>query len=46
KGRAAGKLLLASADHVNPRVITLPTELRLGTTSAPPRTLEEHWFGP
>ncbi|GHF74448.1 LacI family transcriptional regulator [Amycolatopsis bartoniae] len=46
KGRAAGKLLLASGDHVNPRVITLDTDLRIGTTSAPPRTMEEHWFGP
>lgn len=46
KGRAAGKMLLASADHVNPRVITLETDLRIGTTSAPPRTMEEHWFGP
>ncbi|KAA9152401.1 LacI family DNA-binding transcriptional regulator [Amycolatopsis acidicola] len=46
KGRAAGKLLLASSEHVNPRVITLETDLRIGTTSAPPRTMEEHWFGP
>lgn len=46
KGRAAGKLLLASADHVTPQVITLATELRIRTTSAPPRTLEQHWFGP
>ena len=46
KGRAAGKLLLAAGDHVNPRVITLDTDLRIGTTSAPPRTMEEHWFGP
>ncbi|TVT56133.1 LacI family DNA-binding transcriptional regulator [Amycolatopsis rhizosphaerae] len=46
KGRAAGKLLLASADHTQPRIITLETELRIGTTSAPPRTMEEHWFGP
>jgi hypothetical protein len=27
-------------------VITLPTELRVGTTSAPPRTAEERWVGP
>ncbi|WP_216213876.1 LacI family DNA-binding transcriptional regulator [Amycolatopsis aidingensis] len=46
KGRSAGQLLLAAQDHVNPRVITLPTELRVGTTSAPPRTAEEFWFGP
>ncbi|MTD57933.1 LacI family DNA-binding transcriptional regulator [Amycolatopsis pithecellobii] len=46
KGRAAGKLLLSAADHVNPQIITLDTDLRIGTTSAPPRTMEEHWFGP
>jgi DNA-binding LacI/PurR family transcriptional regulator len=46
KGREAGKLLLASADHVTARVITLATELRIRGTSAPPRTMEEHWFGP
>lgn len=46
KGRAAGKLLLGATDRVSPKVITLPTELRVGTTSAPPRTAEERWFGP
>ncbi|WP_306991720.1 LacI family DNA-binding transcriptional regulator [Amycolatopsis thermophila] len=46
KGRAAGKLLLSSGDHVKPRIITLHTQLRIGTTSAPPRTMEQHWFGP
>lgn len=46
KGRAAGKLLLSSGDHVKPRIITLTTQLRIGTTSAPPRTMEQHWFGP
>ena len=46
KGRAAGKLLLGSADHSRPRHITLDTELVLGQTSAPPRTAEERWFGP
>lgn len=46
KGRAAGKLLLSAGDRVSPKVITLPTELRIGTTSAPPRTAEERWFGP
>lgn len=46
KGRAAGELLLASADHLTARVITLDTELRIGNTSAPPRTFEERWFGP
>ncbi len=46
KGRAAGKLLLGANDRVSPKLITLPTELRVGTTSAPPRTAEEQWFGP
>ncbi|RZQ61664.1 LacI family DNA-binding transcriptional regulator [Amycolatopsis suaedae] len=46
KGKAAGKLLLASAEHLNPRVITLPTELKVRSTSAPPRTAEQVWFGP
>ncbi|MEU3272771.1 LacI family DNA-binding transcriptional regulator [Saccharomonospora sp. NPDC006951] len=46
KGRAAGKLLLGAGDRVSPKVITLPTELRIGTTSAPPRTAEDRWFGP
>ncbi|WP_199431531.1 LacI family DNA-binding transcriptional regulator [Qaidamihabitans albus] len=46
KGRAAGRLLLSAGDRVAPKVITLPTELRIGTTSAPPRTAEELWFGP
>ncbi|PRX50495.1 LacI family transcriptional regulator [Prauserella shujinwangii] len=46
KGKAAGKLLLSAGDRVAPKVITLPTELRVGTTSAPPRTAEERWFGP
>ena len=46
KGRAAGKLLLGSAEHNRPRHITLDTELVIGQTSAPPRTTEERWFGP
>lgn len=46
KGRAAGKLLLGANDRVSSKLITLPTELRVGTTSAPPRTAEEQWFGP
>jgi len=46
KGRAAGKLLLGAADHSKPRHITLDTELVVGSTSAPPRTTEERWFGP
>ncbi|WP_026424979.1 LacI family DNA-binding transcriptional regulator [Actinokineospora inagensis] len=46
KGRAAGKLLLASVDPSRPREITLDTELVPGATAAPPRTAEERWFGP
>ncbi|SFB08386.1 transcriptional regulator, LacI family [Amycolatopsis marina] len=46
KGKAAGKLLLATNEHMTPRVVTLPTELRVGATSGPPRTAEELWFGP
>lgn len=51
KGRSAGRLLLAPPGRGGPspveqRVITLDTELRTGTTSAPPRTTEQHWFGP
>lgn len=46
KGRAAGRLLLVDNERLEPKVITLPTELRIGTTSAPPRTAEELWFGP
>ena len=46
KGKAAGKLLLGAAERLTAKVITLPTELRIGTTSGPPRTVEERWFGP
>ncbi|WP_298180686.1 LacI family DNA-binding transcriptional regulator [Saccharomonospora sp.] len=46
KGKVAGKLLLEANDRIEPKMITLPTELRIGTTSAPPRTAEEQWFGP
>lgn len=46
KGKAAGKLLLESGEYQNGKVITLPTELHIGTSSAPPRTAEQHWFGP
>lgn len=51
KGRSAGTLLLTSGGssglgHAGQRVITLETELRIGSTSAPPRTAEQHWFGP
>jgi DNA-binding LacI/PurR family transcriptional regulator len=45
KGKTAGRLLLGSAERSAPKVITLPTELRVGRTSAPPRTVEEPWFG-
>ncbi len=51
KGRAAGALLLDTSGstgfaHPGQRVITLDTELRVGSSSAPPRTAEQHWFGP
>ncbi|RZS41163.1 LacI family transcriptional regulator [Herbihabitans rhizosphaerae] len=46
KGKAAGKLLLGAAEANRQREITLETELVDGTTSAPPRTAEERWFGP
>jgi DNA-binding LacI/PurR family transcriptional regulator len=51
KGRCAGKLLLDPGRRVgraavDPEVITLDTELRIGRTSAPPRTAEQRWFGP
>ena len=46
KGRAAGQLLLGSAERGRPREVSLDTELLMGTTSAPPRTAEERWFGP
>ncbi|MBM7771473.1 DNA-binding LacI/PurR family transcriptional regulator [Actinokineospora baliensis] len=46
KGRAAGKLLLASVDPTRPREITLNTELVPGATAGAPRTAEERWFGP
>jgi DNA-binding LacI/PurR family transcriptional regulator len=46
KGKAAGRLLLSPSDRTRPRSITLETEFMPGTTSAPPRTTEERWFGP
>lgn len=46
KGKAAGQLLLGANERVASKVITLPTDLRVGTTSGPPRTAEQHWFGP
>lgn len=46
KGKAAGKLLLSSTERVNSKVVTLPTELAIGSTTGPPRTAEQQWFGP
>jgi DNA-binding LacI/PurR family transcriptional regulator len=46
KGKAAGRLLLSPSERTRPRSITLETEFMPGTTSAPPRTTEERWFGP
>ncbi|KAA5829540.1 LacI family DNA-binding transcriptional regulator [Saccharopolyspora hirsuta] len=46
KGRAAGRLLLETAEPGRPRHIQLETQLITGTTSAPPRSAEERWFGP
>jgi DNA-binding LacI/PurR family transcriptional regulator len=47
KGRAAGKLLLDVGERTRPRAVNLPTELIIGSTSAPPRAVtEERWFGP
>ncbi|MDS0133633.1 MULTISPECIES: LacI family DNA-binding transcriptional regulator [unclassified Amycolatopsis] len=45
KGKTAGRLLLSSGERSAPKVITLPTELRVGRTSGPPRTVDEPWFG-
>lgn len=38
KGRVAGELLLERGERNRPRRVTLPTELRVGTTSAEPRS--------
>lgn len=46
KGRAAGRLLMDTAEPGRPRTVTLDTELLLGRTSARPHTAEERWFGP
>ncbi|WP_433871071.1 LacI family DNA-binding transcriptional regulator [Saccharopolyspora sp. CA-218241] len=46
KGRAAGRMLLESAEPGRPRHVLLETQLVLGATSAPPRSAEERWFGP
>ncbi|QGK68462.1 substrate-binding domain-containing protein [Allosaccharopolyspora coralli] len=46
KGRAAGRLLLDTAERGRPREIRLETQLIEGTTAGPPRSSEERWFGP
>ncbi|HEY4003693.1 MAG TPA: LacI family DNA-binding transcriptional regulator [Pseudonocardia sp.] len=46
KGRAAGKLLVEGTDPGRPKVVTLDTELVLGSTTAKPHNVEERWFGP
>ncbi|HEX9335086.1 MAG TPA: substrate-binding domain-containing protein, partial [Pseudonocardiaceae bacterium] len=46
KGRAAGRLLIDSAEASHPRTITLRTELVPGETTARPLNAEERWFGP
>ncbi|GAA0510926.1 LacI family transcriptional regulator [Saccharopolyspora subtropica] len=46
KGRAAGRLLLENSEPGRPRHIQLETQLITGSTSAPPRSAEERWFGP
>jgi DNA-binding LacI/PurR family transcriptional regulator len=43
KGRTAGELLLERGERSRPRVVVLPTELRVGGTSGRPRTAER-WF--
>lgn len=46
KGRAAGRLLLDTSEPGRPREVRLETQLITGSTSAPPRSAEERWFGP
>jgi DNA-binding LacI/PurR family transcriptional regulator len=46
KGRAAGRLLLETSEPGRPREVRLETQLVTGSTSAPPRSAEERWFGP
>lgn len=46
KGRAAGRLLLETSEPGRPREIRLDTQLITGSTSGPPRSSEERWFGP
>jgi DNA-binding LacI/PurR family transcriptional regulator len=45
KGRGAGQLLLQRGDRNRPRRVSLPTELIVGTTSAPPREDEKFFSG-
>jgi DNA-binding LacI/PurR family transcriptional regulator len=45
KGLAAGRLLVDANERHRPRTVTLDTDLIIGSTSAPPRTTEERWFG-
>jgi DNA-binding LacI/PurR family transcriptional regulator len=45
KGRVAGELLLQRGDRNRPRRVTLPTELRVGTTSAEPRADQRFFSG-
>ena len=45
KGRVAGQLLLQRGDRNRPRRVSLPTELIVGTTSAPPREDEKFFSG-
>ena len=45
KGRVAGQLLLQRGDRSRPRRVSLPTELIVGTTSAPPREDEKFFSG-
>jgi DNA-binding LacI/PurR family transcriptional regulator len=46
KGRAAGRLLLETSEPGRPREVRLETQLVTGSSSAPPRSAEERWFGP
>jgi DNA-binding LacI/PurR family transcriptional regulator len=45
KGKVAGELLLERGDRNRPRIVTLPTELVVGTTSGPPRAAERFFSG-
>jgi len=45
KGRVAGQLLLQRGDRNRPRRVSLPIELIVGTTSAPPREDEKFFSG-